>query len=130
MAGFAILNYIVANHLIDSLDSTEFGILKPFKFNTAVFFFFAVVGEWSEWLPAGKCRRDIFGNCYMSMSRHCTSAGSRLSMNAHCDGQSFKRSNCLCWNGSLWGFTLSFFLVHRIYENRSMKCWIFILWNK
>lgn len=38
MAGFAILNYIVANHLIDSLDSTEFGILKPFKFNTAVFF--------------------------------------------------------------------------------------------
>lgn len=55
-----------------------------------------VVGKWSEWLPVSKCQRDIFGDCYMSMSRHCTSAGSRLSVNAHCDGQSFKRGRCSC----------------------------------
>ncbi|XP_052683580.1 uncharacterized protein LOC128163927 [Crassostrea angulata] len=55
-----------------------------------------VVGEWSEWLTFSKCQRGIFGDCYMSMLRQCTSAGSGLSVNAHCHGQSLKRTRCAC----------------------------------
>lgn len=91
---FAILNYHLANRLNSKLIHRP--ILRlVFKLNT-IFFLFPVVGEWSEWLTFSKCQRGIFGDCYMSMLRQCTSAGSGLSVNAHCHGQSLKRTRCAC----------------------------------